>query len=202
MDMETDAKDTEVLSAAEAPVTNGGDESTMAVSPLAHLAASTASGSKKTLSYPRVYHVVKGHAGEGHLKFAASGLAFKNKHTGKVMQVGQPELVSARWMRVARGFQLRLGLKTGSSLTFDGFDNSDKDELHDYLRSILKLEIEEVEPSVKGFNWGVPMFTEAMMAFIVDGGPAFEIPLRDVANANGNKNEATLEFFMVCVRRT
>lgn len=88
----------------------------------------------------------------------------------------------AQWLRVARNFQLRVGMKDRKKYTFDGFlrevsrlhgpirrqwsELALKD--HDKLASLLKqhfgitLEVKDV--SVKGWNWGVTDFQGASMA--------------------------------------
>lgn len=135
---------------------------------------------------------------EGHVKFHPAGLAFKITKTGKVTQVTQPELVSARWMRVARGFQLFLELKNGTTVAFDGFRESDRGSLFDFFQTHFRIAVHEQETNVKGFAWGVPLFRGPFMSFTVDGCPAFEIALADVANANlTQKQEVMLEFHMV-----
>jgi hypothetical protein len=42
-----------------------------------------------------------------------SGLAFKASKTGAKTKINSTELSAARWMKVARGFQLKLTLKAG-----------------------------------------------------------------------------------------
>ena len=64
-----------------------------------------------------------------------SGLAYKSKKTTKKVSIRiaptadgsvKGEVSEASWMRVARGWQLRLSLKAGGSALFDGFKNSEK----------------------------------------------------------------------------
>lgn len=89
------------------------------------------------------------------------------------------EIKWALWLRVARNFQLRVGMKDRQRYTFDGFlrevspsdhsaivgnffnvNLSTKD--HDKLASLLKqhfaitLEVKDI--SFKGWNWGVTDF--------------------------------------------
>ena len=146
------------------------------------------------LTYPRVYQVIKAHASEGQLKLAPAGFAFKNRNTGKVMQVQKAELTGARWMWAARGYQLRLMRKAGSSITFDGFRSEDKDELFNFFKSAFDIDIKEAGVGVRGFNWGVPVFNGPFLSFLSGEDTVFEIPLQDVSNANGNKSEAMIEF--------
>ena len=64
-----------------------------------------------------------------------SGLAYKSMVTSKKVSIRiaptadggvKGEVSEASWMRVARGWQLRLSLKAGGSALFDGFKNSEK----------------------------------------------------------------------------
>ena len=47
---------------------------------------------------------------------------------------------------------------------------------------------------MKGWNWGDAKFEGALLSFMVDSKPAFEIPLEEVSQAIPGKNEITLEF--------
>ena len=58
------------------------------------------------------------------------GLAFKENSGGKApIVINKPELATGRWMRVGRGNQMRIKLKTGNALTFDDFTNQNKLEV-------------------------------------------------------------------------
>ena len=53
---------------------------------------------------------------------AASGMAWMNSETKEVVSVPAAEIKWAVWMRVARNFRLRIGLKDkGRRENFDGF---------------------------------------------------------------------------------
>ena len=55
-------------------------------------------------------------------RMASSGMAWMNNETGVVVTVPAGELKWASWMRVARNFRLRLGLKEkGKRVNFEGF---------------------------------------------------------------------------------
>lgn len=83
----------------------------------------------------------------------------------------------AQWSRVARNFQLRLGLKDRSRAVFDGFGREVRDSKltahtanvlfccfwgcqdHDKIAQLLKqhfsVTLETKDVSFKGWNWGV-----------------------------------------------
>ena len=53
---------------------------------------------------------------------AASGMAWMNSETKAVVSVPAAEIKWAQWMRVARNFRLRIGIKDkGKRENFDGF---------------------------------------------------------------------------------
>ncbi|CAO3630466.1 unnamed protein product [Cunninghamella echinulata] len=58
------------------------------------------------------------------------------------------------WMRVARGYQLRVLRKDNQVHKFDGFHSEDLDALKDAIKIFYKLPIDTKETSVKGWNWG------------------------------------------------
>lgn len=55
------------------------------------------------------------------MRVANSGMAWKGIDSGEVTAITGSDIKSAQWLRVARGFQLRLGLKERKRETFDGF---------------------------------------------------------------------------------
>jgi len=55
------------------------------------------------------------------LRVAASGIAWKGSESDGVIAMKSEDIKWAQWLRVARNFQLRIGLKDHSKETFDGF---------------------------------------------------------------------------------
>ena len=55
------------------------------------------------------------------LRLAASGMAWKGEENEGVTAIPKDEIKWAQWFRVARNFQLRVGLKDRRRETFDGF---------------------------------------------------------------------------------
>jgi len=54
-------------------------------------------------------------------RVASSGMAWKGEDSEGVVAIPSSEIKWAQWLRVARNFQLRIGLKDRSKETFDGF---------------------------------------------------------------------------------
>jgi structure-specific recognition protein 1 len=53
---------------------------------------------------------------------ASSGMAWKGEEADSSIAVTSNDIKWAQWLRVARGFQLRVGLKDRRKETFDGFE--------------------------------------------------------------------------------
>ncbi len=54
-------------------------------------------------------------------RVAATGMAWKGVESEGVTAMQAPEIKWAQWLRVARNFQLRVGLAGHKKETFDGF---------------------------------------------------------------------------------
>ncbi|XP_032236023.2 FACT complex subunit SSRP1 isoform X2 [Nematostella vectensis] len=147
------------------------------------------------LEYNEVSLLVRGALNSGRLKLHKSGAVFKASKTGRVDQFSKDDIESAHWLRVACGQELKIVLKSGLQFRFDGFKESDFANLSEFLKSFFGVKLEEMELSVKGWNWGTATFNGSALAFEVDKKPAFEIPLKDVSQATtAGNNEVTLEF--------
>ncbi|KAJ7017317.1 structure-specific recognition protein-domain-containing protein [Mycena alexandri] len=131
----------------------------------------------------------------GKMRVASSGMAWKGVDSGDVTAVAAGDIKSAQWLRVARGFQLRIGLKDRKRETFDGFKREDLKKITDLLKNHFQITLEEIDVSFKGWNWGVTDFRGQDLAFLVSGKLGFELPLRNVGNSNiAGRTEVSLEF--------
>jgi structure-specific recognition protein 1 len=54
-------------------------------------------------------------------RVAGSGMAWKGEESEGVVAMSSADIKWAQWLRVARNFQLRVGLKDRRKETFDGF---------------------------------------------------------------------------------
>ena len=61
---------------------------------------------------------------DGRLKLHKGGIIFRANKTGKVDQATVADIESTQWMRVARGFEMKVALKNGLQLKFEGFKES------------------------------------------------------------------------------
>jgi len=146
------------------------------------------------LEFNDVFSIVRGALNGGRLKLTSTGIVFKSTKTGKVESIAVDDIEATHWMRVARGFGMKVVMKNGQMMKFDGFKEIEYEKLKEYLSSNYDKPLEEVELCVKGWNWGTPKFKGAVMSFEVDSRPAFEIPLKDVSQGTTGKNEVTIEF--------
>jgi structure-specific recognition protein 1 len=55
-------------------------------------------------------------------RVASSGMAWRGEDAENVIAMSSTDIKWARWLRVARGFQLRVGLKDRRREVFDGFE--------------------------------------------------------------------------------
>lgn len=59
--------------------------------------------------------------GHTEIRIAASGVAWKGEESTSVTALSAQDIKWAQWIRVARKYQLRVGMKDRSRETFDGF---------------------------------------------------------------------------------
>ena len=55
-------------------------------------------------------------------RVASSGMAWRGEDAENVVAMSSTDIKWARWLRVARGFQLRVGLKDRRREGFEGFE--------------------------------------------------------------------------------
>nr|XP_002734443.1 PREDICTED: FACT complex subunit SSRP1-like [Saccoglossus kowalevskii] len=148
----------------------------------------------EALEFNDIAQEIKGTMNGGRLKLSKQGVVFKNKKTGVVEQVQATDMEKTKWLRAARGHELKLVMKNGSIFRYDGFKEGDYERLSDYIRKNYDLSLDEVELSLKGWNWGTTQFRGSEMSFEVDNKAAFHIPLNNVSHSTTTKNEVTVEF--------
>lgn len=63
------------------------------------------------------------------------------------------------------------------------------------MKTYYKVNIDQREHALKGWNWGKAEFSKQELYFNVANKPAFEIPFAEVSNSNlAGKNEVAVEF--------
>ncbi|KAN0139840.1 SSrecog domain containing protein [Lactarius tabidus] len=146
-----------------------------------------------TTQFDRIYHGLSPETGK--FRVAASGMAWKAEETENVTAMSSTDIKWAGWLRVARGFQLRVGMKDRRREVFDGFERDDHDKLAGLLKQHFAVTLETEDVSFRGWNWGVTDFRGDELAFLVGNKTSFELPLQYVANSNiAGRTEVSLEF--------
>ncbi|KAF8511603.1 structure-specific recognition protein-domain-containing protein [Gautieria morchelliformis] len=135
----------------------------------------------------------------GKLRIGPQGVAWKpleGDGDAKSVMVPAADIKWAEWLRVARNFQLRIGLKEkGKRVTFDGFVKEEHDKILALMKQHFSVTVETKEITFKGWNWGATDFQGPDLAFLVSNRTSFELPLQSVANSNiAGKTEVSLEF--------
>ncbi|GJJ14142.1 hypothetical protein Clacol_008401 [Clathrus columnatus] len=147
--------------------------------------------------YDNIYHGLSPEVGK--IRIATQGVSWKPLDAdanSKTVAIPATDIKWAEWLRVARNFQLRIGLKEkGKRITFDGFIKEDHEKLAALMKQHFSVTVETKEVTFKGWNWGSVDFQGPDLVFMVSNRPSFEIPLDTVANSNiAGKTEVSLEF--------
>ncbi|KAF9189484.1 FACT complex subunit [Haplosporangium sp. Z 767] len=130
----------------------------------------------------------------GLLRLAQSGLGWKARKGDGLFTVRDADLKRTTWLRAARNFQLRIQLRDGRIVKFDGFQREDYEKLKDIIKTNYGLQLETKEMSVKGWNWGETDFSSGNLIFSVQDKDMFEIPLNEVTNTSLTaKHEVMIE---------
>ena len=58
------------------------------------------------------------------MKIQPNGIYFKSSKSGDIIQINDSDVVNLEWMRVARGFEVKVVSSNGSVTKFDGFKES------------------------------------------------------------------------------
>jgi structure-specific recognition protein 1 len=120
-------------------------------------------------------------------------MAWKAEETeDDVTAMSSTDIKWARWLRVARGFQLRVGLKDRRREAFDGFERDvslgtvrtqrhfpltlcaqDHDKLASLLKQHFAITLETEDISFRGWNWGVTDFRGTPLLTLPSTQPTF-----------------------------
>ncbi|KAF2072011.1 hypothetical protein CYY_006674 [Polysphondylium violaceum] len=133
----------------------------------------------------------------GLLKFTNTNITWKSDG-GRSDNVNISDITEAKWIRITpKIFQLKLSLKGGNSIKFDGFREQDSEVVRKYLKENIGIELENAELSTKGSNWGIVNVNGSNVQFMNDNKVGFEFSVSEVSQSVFNpnhKNELTLEF--------
>lgn len=93
-------------------------------------------------------------SGSGVLKLGANGLSWKAKETTRTLALARSEVSSISWLRATRGWQVRVAIRGGASIRFDGFKDSDYSGLATFFPATLGLPLTRAKQAVRGWSWG------------------------------------------------
>lgn len=131
----------------------------------------------------------------GKLRLADSGLGWKAENSGEPFTTPASDLRAAHWHKASRGFELKLIRNRGPVLRFDGFGEGDLDELASALSDKYKIELQQHDIALKGWNWGKTEFNGSELSFLINNKNSFDLPLQYVTNTNlTGKQEVSVEF--------
>lgn len=146
--------------------------------------------------------------GTGALNITKAGFGWRARESGRQVSVASSELISLQWIRGGRGQQIRIRLKGGSTVRFEGFRESDHAGLNEFFTEVFGKSLARGKQAVRGWSWGYLDFVGGgapTLVFNAGGGQcaknnaleleeAFELPIGTVANVNlPNKNELALD---------
>lgn len=98
-------------------------------------------------------------------------------------------------MKACRGYELKLLQKNGGILRIDGLAEEDFERVSSALDEKYKIELEQNEHALKGWNWGSTDFRGSELAFNVNNKNAFDLPMQYITNTNlTGKQEVSVEF--------
>lgn len=134
----------------------------------------------------------------GELRADGAGLKWRSATSGKVVQVAPSDMRGLSWAKVRGGQQLRVHLKGGNNIKFEGLKQADHEAIAALSGSTFGHELRPLTISTKGLSWGVATVDGAMIRFDVDSAEGFEIPLSEVQQATmQGKAEVSLEMYLV-----
>ncbi|MCO5574677.1 hypothetical protein L7F22_028467 [Adiantum nelumboides] len=140
----------------------------------------------------------------GRLRLQEGGLGYKitsedpSASSSGTYTLEVEKMRSFEWIKVARGYQLRIVLRANHEKrreTFDGFHRDDYDRLSAAIVEYYQKRLEQVEVSTRGWNWGLAKIVDNEVKFLVRDKLAFEIPVEQIANSNvAGKDGVSMEF--------
>ncbi|KAL3425215.1 structure-specific recognition protein [Phlyctema vagabunda] len=131
----------------------------------------------------------------GKCRFAETGLGWKPSGGGDTFTLDHTNIGGAQWSRAAKGYEVKILLRTSGVHQLDGFVQDDLERLTKIFKNWYSTNLEHKEHALRGWNWGKSEFGKAELSFQVQNRPAFEIPYTEISNTNlAGKNEVAVEF--------
>lgn len=146
--------------------------------------------------------------GSGSLNITRAGFGWKARDAGRQITVPSADITSLQWVRGGRGQQIRIRLRGGVTVRFEGFRESDHKSLAEFISESFGKQLVRGSQAVRGWSWGQLDFVGGgapTLTFNAGGGKstknkaeeleeAFEIPIGSVSNVQlSNKNELAVD---------
>lgn len=146
--------------------------------------------------------------GLGNLVISKEGFGWKSRDSNRQVSVASSEFSSLQWLRGARAQQIRLRMRGGATVRFEGFREQDHTTVDEFVTSAFGKPLTRGSQAVRGWSWGQVEFVEGgapSLVFNAGGGTsakhkaseleeAFEISIGTVANVQlPNKNELAVD---------
>ncbi|CAJ0928527.1 unnamed protein product, partial [Mesorhabditis belari] len=135
-----------------------------------------------------------GSLNKGSLRLTEQNIKFHHDNTGNILNLNANDLQNIKWQRLGNRHGIKFIFQDGKKYRIGGFKETDFEKLNGFSKNRWNREIEKIDLSLKGWNYGDCNVDGQSIEFAVDGKPCFEVPLSNVSNAVANKNEAVLEF--------
>eukprot|EP00941_MAST-03F_sp_MAST-3F-sp1_P000493 g493.t1 len=90
----------------------------------------------------------------GPFVLSPESVAWKNPVASKTTTIAKDDMLSAFWISVRTGCQLKLNVKGGTTLRYTGFKSSDLQTFKEHFQENFNISLELVSLNCKGGNWG------------------------------------------------
>lgn len=146
--------------------------------------------------------------GSGMLNISRGGFGWKAKDGTRQVTVPSADMNSLQWVRGGRGQQIRIRMRGGVTVRFEGFREMDHQSLVEFCNEAFGKQLVRGSQAVRGWSWGQLDFTGGTaptLTFNAGGGKAtkskaseleeaFELPIGSVSNVQlSNKNELAVD---------
>jgi len=132
----------------------------------------------------------------GQFKISGDLFGWRNKKTQGIHQYNRNQVDNLDWIKTSsKECQLKIVLKTGELLRFDGFREQDFEALSKYTDTHWKASLHKVKQASRGWHWGEYKWSGNNFSFVVDGKHAFDIHAPDISQVTTpSKTDLAVEF--------
>eukprot|EP00164_Ancoracysta_twista_P003831 GFYU01005140.1.p1 GENE.GFYU01005140.1~~GFYU01005140.1.p1 ORF type:complete len:771 (-),score=292.95 GFYU01005140.1:79-2391(-) len=131
----------------------------------------------------------------GAVQLRENGVHWKAKQSSRTHSVMSSDIVGASWIPMYNNAAiLKIALKAGGDIKFDGFRNSDLKTISELFEKFFSTKVDQEELATSGFSWGALDTENSALSFLVRDRRAFEVSLTDVVQASSQgRNDFSVE---------